>query len=352
MDRTSLTGSHAPSWRTHRGVLTGVAVAIAVASLGVAQPAAANYPPPPGGSVSSLAHLNEVAPSQCPSWAPAGSLRAGGSVYSLCTQAAAGATSREAAGAIRYAFRYLGAAYSQLRRDSVNPPVFDCSSMVGRAYRSAGARIINSRTGSSSSFYPLFGWTGAYVPSAYAGTNLVRVTRSELRPGDIIIQFNGRDPSQSAGNAGHAQLNLGNGRVIQSGGGSPSNVNVAWFGNYSFSNSWYFRLVSPGGSNPVVGGKATSQVTPWKYPSYSGRTGSARVMTLRVSPGNQRQLRLQYFNTRARAWATQSVKTTDATGRAKFALPMRKGRWAWRLAAPATGSATSAVGPKAIFIGL
>ena len=142
MDRTSLTGSHAPSWRTHRGVLTGVAVAIAVASLGVAQPAAANYPPPPGGSVSSLAHLNEVAPSQCPSWAPAGSLRAGGSVYSLCTQAAAGATSREAAGAIRYAFRYLGAAYSQLRRDSVNPPVFDCSSMVGRAYRSAGARII------------------------------------------------------------------------------------------------------------------------------------------------------------------------------------------------------------------
>ena len=77
MARTTLTGSHEPGRRTHRGVLTGVAFTMAAASLAVAQPAAANYPPPPGGSVTSQAHLNEVAPSQCPGWAPAGSLRAG-----------------------------------------------------------------------------------------------------------------------------------------------------------------------------------------------------------------------------------------------------------------------------------
>ncbi len=350
-DRTSARGRRGIARGVQPGILGGVALSVAVVGLSAAQPAAANYPIPPAGSASIKSLLNEVAPSQCPRWAPSGSLRAGGDVYSLCSQATAAATSREAAGAIRYAFRYLGAAYSQLRRDSVNPPVFDCSSMVGRAYRAAGAKITNNRTGSSSSFYPLLGWTGAYVPSTYAGTNLVRVARSELRAGDIIIQFDGRDPSLSAGNAGHAQLYLGNGRVIQSGGGHPSNLNVAWFGNYSFSNAWYFRFISPSGLLPGSGAKATSAVTPWKYPSYSGRAGTARVMTLRVTPGNQRPLRLQYFNTRSRSWATQVIRNTDATGRAKFALPIRKGRWAWRLMAPATASATAAVGPKAIFIG-
>ena len=49
-------------------------------------------------------------------------------------------------------------------------------------------------------FFPYFSFTGAYVPSTspiskwgggYDGTNLVRVEKKDLRPGDLIIQFRG-----------------------------------------------------------------------------------------------------------------------------------------------------------------
>ena len=231
--------------RLVRRVGIGVAIAAAVGSLAVAAgPAQANFPPKPGEArVAST--LNEAVPAGCPSWAPAGMVRVPGDVGQLCRSAVAGATSPQAAGAIRYAFAHLGAAYSQFNRDSVSPPVYDCSSLVGRAFRAAGARI--TRGSSSWNFYPYFGWTGAYVPGNYSGTNLVRVTKATMRPGDIIIQFNGPDPSQSAGNAGHAQIYLGSGYVIQSSG--PLNVNYA--GKWSFGNEWYFRYVPSGQEVPV-----------------------------------------------------------------------------------------------------
>lgn len=332
----------------------GVAGALLLASTVAASPALANYPEPPEGGVSVQAYRSEVAPAGCPTYAPSGTIRTGGDVHAICVQASNSAPTREAAGAIRYAFAHLGAAYSQSNRDSVNPWVFDCSSMVGRAYRAAGGKIKNYRTGSVSSFYPMMGWTGAYIPSYYSGTNLTRVSKANLRPGDIIIQFDGPDPSQSAGNAGHAQIYLGGGRIIQSGGGRPSNLNVSSFGNYSFSNAWYFHYNSLGGTPPPVtgGGSTTSRVTPWKYPFYLGRVGTKRIMNLQVLPGANRVLQLQWRNPKTGAWQLQSSTRTRADGTGRFGVPFRAGKWWWRLYAPATASEGAAAGPQVAFIGM
>jgi hypothetical protein len=102
-------------------------------------------------------------------------------------------------------------------------------------------------------FYPRFGWTGAYTESATAGTNLVRMApNTPLRAGDILIQFDGSNPANSAGNNGHAQIYLGmhkfNGRrsaaplVIQSSG--RLNIKTYSWGNGWFGNEWHFRYHS------------------------------------------------------------------------------------------------------------
>jgi cell wall-associated NlpC family hydrolase len=89
------------------------------------------------------------------------------SVAAVCAKATAGAPTTEARRALMYAFKYQGAGYSQWNRDSLNPPMFDCSSMIGRAYRAAGAKIKRYSSGEVMNFYPYFGWTGAYTTDAY-----------------------------------------------------------------------------------------------------------------------------------------------------------------------------------------
>ena len=80
------------------------------------------------------------------------------------------------------------------------------------------------------------------MPSIYDGTNLQRVMKKEdMRPGDIIIQFAGADPGNSAGNAGHAQIYLGNDIVIES--TSPVS-DVRAYGQWAGDNMWYFRYNS------------------------------------------------------------------------------------------------------------
>ena len=210
-------------------------------------PASANPPTPPFPTgVESLSA--EPVPADCPRTTDKRWLATKDTdVYRLCRDALRMATSTEAERAILYAFSKLGTPYSQdttLRTTTR----FDCSSFVGRAYRAAEARV-RKADGKWVDFFPYFGWTGAYVPSAswsggyrygYEGTNVYRVwNRQDLKAGDIIIQFNGSNPGNSAGNAGHAQIYLGGNKVIQS-GGAVGNVNVAYEGNY-LSNEWYFR---------------------------------------------------------------------------------------------------------------
>lgn len=262
----------------------GGALALSTVALS-ATSASANQPDPPD-LVRSLSV--ETAPATCPSTAPAGTFPAGTNVKQLCERAVAKAPSAQAAGAIRYAFAHLGSPYSQSNRYSVNPPVFDCSSFVSRSYTAAKAPIIRNER--ESSWISNFGWTGAYMPSAYEGTNLQRLNVSPgnvnaLLPGDVLIQFSGSNPAGSAGNNGHAQIYIGDGLVIQSGGNHPrSLVNVTRHSNW-FNNEWYFRYLPTsqydpiyykwsllGGANGVLGQPVTTALP-------NSRGGQTRIYT-------------------------------------------------------------------------
>ena len=98
----------------------------------VGDPGCCEHPEPPEGSVGYPGlHLNETAPGGCPTRAPSGTMRAGGEVHPMMQ-----ASLRRRRGSGRshpVCLPLPGASYSQGNRDSVDPPVFDCSSMVGRA---------------------------------------------------------------------------------------------------------------------------------------------------------------------------------------------------------------------------
>lgn len=232
------------------GALAGGVLGAATLAALSASPAAANQPDPPD-MVRSLSV--ETAPAACPTTAPAGTFPVGTNVKTLCERAVAKAPTEAAAAAIRYMFANLGAPYSQGNRYSVNPPVYDCSSFVARGYTAAGAKILKGTR--EATWVGTFGWTGAYMPSAYEGTNLTRMAvapgdLTKLLPGDVLIQFSGSTPAGSLGNNGHAQVYLGDGLVIQSGGSHPrSLVNVTRHEN-SFSNEWYFRYGATPDTDP------------------------------------------------------------------------------------------------------
>ena len=236
-------------------VAAGIGGAAAVMLVG-SQPAQANYPgPPPDAPADTVAPLGlyEDAPAACPTTAPAGTIPGGTNVKDLCEKAVRQAPTAKAGAALRYAFSMLGARYSQSNRSSINPPVFDCSSFVARAYDAADAFIY--KNGTTKRWYRpdyTFSWTGAYMPAAYTGSNLQRLGgATTLQPGDVLVQFNGSDPAGSAGNAGHAQMYIGDGLVIQSGGSHPASlVNVAARGNY-LSNEWLFRYGSTAAEEPI-----------------------------------------------------------------------------------------------------
>ncbi len=232
----------------------------------------ANYPVPPSALLEEESQgvtpqgVYENAPSGCPDTVPTGTVRTATPFKQICEKAVRTAPTPEAAAAIRYAFSKLGTPYSQnftLRATTH----FDCSSFLARAYDAANGTIY--RNGQALSWFrPSYtlSWTGAYMPAAYNGSNVVRLgSKNELQPGDILIQFDGSSPANSAGNAGHAQMWLGDGLVIQSGGNHPQSlVNVGPHSNW-FSNEWYFRYTS------------TPQISPifHKWTALGGSTGFA-----------------------------------------------------------------------------
>lgn len=244
--------------------LMAVAVAAAVSYTGLAAPAASAAPTPAardddpgnapdtGGGVRVFA--TEPVPSTCPETAPAGSIFiAHISARDLCERAESTAPTPQAAAAIRYAFAHLDSPYSGGRRYSTDPHMFDCSSLISRAYDAAGALISKNGQWRTWGIGGIFSYTGAYVPWNYQGTNLTRVgTYDQLLPGDVIIEFSGPDPSGSVGDGGHAQIYLGDGLVIQSGGPHPDDhVNIAADVN-KHGNAWYFRYNADRAVNPVL----------------------------------------------------------------------------------------------------
>lgn len=221
--------------------------------------AQANYPGPPPGLEEEQregvapAGAYEDAPAGCPTSVPSGTVRTAIPFKEICEKAVRTAPTPEAAAAIRYAFSKLGSPYSQSLRYSISPPIFDCSSFIARAYDAANAPIY--RNGQTLSWFRndyTLSWTGAYMPANYSGSNVIRLgSKNELQPGDILIQFDGSTPANSAGNGGHAQMWLGDGLVIQSGGDHPQSlVNVSPHNNW-FSNEWYFRYTSTPQISPI-----------------------------------------------------------------------------------------------------
>ncbi|MFY4717626.1 NlpC/P60 family protein [Streptomyces sp. LaBMicrA B280] len=112
----------------------------------------------------------------------AASRSADGARQALERAGAVAAPDSRAAAAVAYAFAKLGSPYVW---GATGPHSFDCSGLVQAAYRSAGVSL--PRT------------TYAQIDAGH------RVSRSELRPGDLVFFYSG---------VSHVGLYIGNGRMI------------------------------------------------------------------------------------------------------------------------------------------
>lgn len=85
--------------------------------------------------------------------------------------------------AVRYAYAQLGDPY---RYGAAGPDSFDCSGLTSASWKSAGTTIPRTASGQM--------------------TNLKRITKSSLRPGDLVIFYSG----------GHTSVYIGAGKIIHS----------------------------------------------------------------------------------------------------------------------------------------
>jgi cell wall-associated NlpC family hydrolase len=129
-----------------------------------------------------------IGPDGCPTQVPAGTLRgsaAGRDVADLCARSVASAATPEAALAIKFAFRSLGAPYACKGIGRSLPFRFDCSSLVSRAY-SEGAGLNTAGDGWAPSTRDMVPWDG--VPLAPWAAF---VAPDQARPGDIVLYDTG-----------------------------------------------------------------------------------------------------------------------------------------------------------------
>ena len=156
----------------------------------------------------------DVAPSECPTTAPAGMMRGGSQkvgVRALCERSVRTARTSEAARAIVFAFSNLGKPYGGDIRATTG---FDCSSLVARAFVAGGEKRF---------------FSGLPSTTGYASTPAFLKRVETAKSGDIHIMWrSGLSIASSGGQNGHAQMFLADGYIIQSGGGDgDSRVNVA-----------------------------------------------------------------------------------------------------------------------------
>lgn len=128
-------------------------------------------------------HQLTIGPDGCPTSAPEGSIRAGvpEEVARLCTRSVALAPTPEAALAIKYAFRTLGAEYAcdGIGRDL--PMRYDCSSLVARAY-AEGAGLLTATETWIPTTRNLLPWDGM-TQAAWARN----IEPDEALPGDLVL---------------------------------------------------------------------------------------------------------------------------------------------------------------------
>lgn len=152
----------------------------------------------------------------CPKKVPAGSLMGGSAeigAKKLCEMSVKQARSPAAAAAIVWAFNHLGEPYNSggVPIDVENFGSFNCATFVAKAYY-WGAR--------NAGFLGL-PWTPAYA----SAPDFIKPIGNAHKAGDINIMWKSGDMASSGGQAGHAQLFLADGWLIQSGGtGRVTNV--------------------------------------------------------------------------------------------------------------------------------
>jgi len=120
----------------------------------------------------------------CPTQVPEGALRglaAGLDVAELCAQSVALAPTAEAALAIKYAFRALGASYACGGLGRAEPFRYDCSSLVTRAY-AEGAGLATASPTWVPTTRDLLPW-GGYEQISWSRT----IEADAARPGDLVF---------------------------------------------------------------------------------------------------------------------------------------------------------------------
>lgn len=128
-------------------------------------------------------HQLTVGPDGCPVSAPEGTVRYGDSeqIAALCARSVALAPTPEAALAIKYAFRALGAAYACDGIGRELPMRYDCSSLVARAY-SEGAGLLTATESWIPTTRNLLPWDG--MPQAPWSRT---IDPADALPGDLVL---------------------------------------------------------------------------------------------------------------------------------------------------------------------
>lgn len=178
-------------------------------------------------------------PTTCPSKVPSGALMGGSAeigAKKLCEKSVKEARSPAAAAAIVWAFNHLGEPYNSggVPIDVENFGSFNCATFVAKAYY-WGARNIGFLT---------LPWTPAYA----SPPEFLKPVGMAHKAGDINIMWRSGDMASSGGQAGHAQMFLADGWLIQSGGtGRVTNIT-------RYPNGWggwqetHFAVVNPAGN--------------------------------------------------------------------------------------------------------
>lgn len=149
-----------------------------------------------------LASAKNAAVANCPTSAPAGTLRGGSErigVRKLCEDSVSRAATPQAAVAIQYMLSNLGVPYSQTQR--MTRGWYDCSSYVMQGFAAAGLGVIGSNgwAPTTHALAPHSGWSSpAWVQTVKPG---------DVRPGDLLLWV---PPERT----GHVGLQLAGGFMV------------------------------------------------------------------------------------------------------------------------------------------
>lgn len=183
-----------------------------------------------------MSYYTVVAADGCPVEVPPGTLREySGTVWGLCARSVAQAPTPQAALAIKYAFRALGADYAC---DSVGRYAsfsYDCSSLVVRSY-SAGGGVPGLDVNSPLSTRQMVPWGGGELASW-----LTPVAEESVLPGDLVLYDTFKEDTR------HVVLMLADGMMLHADNcGDVVHIRKFWgFENSHFYDYLGSRRVTP-----------------------------------------------------------------------------------------------------------